>query len=65
MDEEFGSARARMLAEDHALTGLGSRTAAAALDDGVPPRQVWAVMCEEMRVPVERRLGQDRPLRRD
>lgn len=63
MAEEFGSARATMLADHQALTALGSVSAAQALERGDDPARVWAAMCEEMQVPGVRRLGRDRPLR--
>lgn len=65
MEEEFGSARARLIGEQQSLTGLGSVTARSALAAGTDPRRVWLAVCEEMAVPPERRWGRDRPLRRD
>lgn len=64
LGEEFGRGYAASLAHDHALSTLGSRTVKQALADGVPPRQVWLAVCEDFRVPPERRLGRDRPRRR-
>ncbi|SEW08213.1 Protein of unknown function [Austwickia chelonae] len=64
MDDEFGSARGRMLVESQALSGLGSVTGAEALEQGVPVRDIWAAVCEEMQVPPERRWGKERPRRR-
>ena len=55
VDDEFG-ARAPMLMGDLVLPGIGL-TAREALDKGVPPRDIWASLCEEMDVPVERRYG--------
>ncbi|MBO3663355.1 DUF3046 domain-containing protein [Microbacterium stercoris] len=55
VDDEFG-ARAPMLMGDLVLPGIGF-TARDALDKGVPPRDIWASLCEEMDVPVERRYG--------
>ncbi len=60
MDDEFGAGYARSVASDQVLAALGSRTAAEALEAGVPPREVWAAVCEAMHVPEERRLGVDR-----
>ena len=57
MDEEFGSASAASLARSHVLREVGSRTALEALEAGVPPREVWAALCEDLDVPPERRLG--------
>jgi rhodanese-related sulfurtransferase len=61
MREEFGPAQAAMIARDHALTVLDSRTPAEALAAGIPPRRVWLAVCEEYAVPPERRFGRDRP----
>jgi len=68
LDEEFGTARARALADHHVLAALGSPaelTPAKAIDRGVDPARVWEALCDDFQVPVERRLGKDRPLRRD
>lgn len=63
MDEEFGAARARVLADHHAITALGSVPAAVALERGDDPKRVWRALCEELQVPPERRFGRDRPIR--
>ncbi|MDN4473639.1 DUF3046 domain-containing protein [Demequina zhanjiangensis] len=60
MDAVFGEVYAPTLARDHALTALDSRTCVQALDDGVPPRDVWHALCDEMEVPLDRRDGGDR-----
>jgi len=57
--DEFG-ARAGTLIADLVLSGVGSRTPAQALADGVPPREVWLALCVEMDVPEERRYGAGR-----
>lgn len=57
MTEEFGPGYAASLARDHALSALGSRTAAEALEAGFAPREVWLALCEEMEVPPQRRHG--------
>lgn len=64
VDDEFGTAYGRSLAADHVLLVLGDRTAREALDSGVEPREIWLALCEALDVPVERRLGRDRPPRR-
>lgn len=64
VDDEFGTAYGRSLAADHVLLVLGDRTAREALDGGVEPKEIWLALCEAMDVPVERRLGRDRPPRR-
>ena len=53
------------MAADHRISGLGSRTADEAVADGVQPRTVWLALCDDFEVPESRRLGRDRPLRRD
>ena len=59
MDDEFGQAYAGSLARDHVLGALGDRTALQAIADGVPPRDVWEALCDDMDVPPEHRLGRD------
>jgi hypothetical protein len=61
MDEEFGASYARLLARTHVLGSLGGLTAQQALEAGERPRTVWVAMCQDMDVPVERRLGRDHP----
>lgn len=46
MDDVFGAAYSRSLAGDLVISGLDGRTAAAALADGVPPREVWEAVCD-------------------
>jgi hypothetical protein len=53
---EFGS-RGAALVTDLVLPEVGDRTAAQALEDGVPPRDVWLAMCAETEVPESRRHG--------
>ncbi len=59
MDDEFGTAYAASLARDHTLGSLGGRTADEALVAGVPPREIWFALCDDMDVPAERRHGRD------
>jgi hypothetical protein len=61
MDDEFGPAYAASLARDQALDAFGGRTAQEALDAGTPPREVWLALCDALDVPLERRLGKERP----
>ena len=56
VDDEFG-ARGASLMSDLVLSSIGNRTAADAIDAGVPPRDVWLALCAETDVPVERRYG--------
>lgn len=55
VDDEFG-ARATSLTHDLVLGGLGM-TPLDALDAGVPPRDIWLALCDEVDVPAERRYG--------
>ncbi len=61
MAGEFGAAYAESLARSHVMSALGGRTALEALDAGVPPREVWLALCDDMDVPSQRRHGRDRP----
>ena len=54
--DEFG-AQASTLIHDLVLSDVGGRTAAEALDAGIPPRDVWLALCVETDVPAERRYG--------
>lgn len=45
------------LVNDLVLTSVGNRTALEALAAGVPPREIWLALCEEMDVPDSRRHG--------
>jgi hypothetical protein len=56
VEDEFG-AQASTLITDLALSDAGGRTAAEALRDGIPPREVWLALCAETDVPAERRYG--------
>ncbi len=62
--DEFGPGYAASLMRSHVLVALDNRTGEAALADGIPPRAVWAAICEDFEVPMERRFGRDRPKRR-
>ncbi len=53
---EFGGQGASLV-RDLALSGVGHRTAAEALRDGVPAREVWLALCAETDVPDARRHG--------
>jgi hypothetical protein len=59
MNDEFGQAYAGSLARDHVLGALDNRTILEALEAGVPPREVWEAVCEDMDVPPAHRLGRD------
>lgn len=51
LDGQFGSMRAQSVARDHVFAVLGGRTAAEAIEVGVPVRRVWLAICEEFDVP--------------
>ncbi|WP_433270159.1 DUF3046 domain-containing protein [Actinosynnema sp. CS-041913] len=55
MANEFGQVRAEMVARDHVMSALGGRTADQALEDGVPPKEVWLAVCDAFEVPEHRR----------
>jgi hypothetical protein len=55
--DEFGPARGRVLTQDLVLGDLDGRTAAEALDAGVPAREVWLALCRGAGVPESRRYG--------
>jgi len=52
---EFGQLRGDALLRDHVLLSLGGRTAAAAIEAGREPREVWRALCDEFDVPPARR----------
>lgn len=56
MAEEFGESHSGVLLRDHWLTALGG-TALEALERGVPAREVWLALCQDLQVPVERWHG--------
>ncbi len=58
--DEFGAGAGTLIA-DLVLSKVGDRTPAQALAAGVPPRDIWLALCEEMDVPPERRYGAGLP----
>ncbi|GAA1670778.1 DUF3046 domain-containing protein [Microbacterium lacus] len=54
--DEFGGSGAALIS-DLVLPRFGERTAAEALEAGIPPREVWLALCVEADVPLERRHG--------
>ncbi|MCJ7826691.1 MAG: DUF3046 domain-containing protein [Demequinaceae bacterium] len=60
LDDVFGPSYARTLARRHYVTSLGDRTAIQALEAGIPPRDVWHALCDEMEVPESARDGGNR-----
>lgn len=59
MKDEFEAGYAASLARDHTVLTLGGRTVDEALEAGIPAREVWDAICEEMDVPPERRFGKE------
>lgn len=55
MAQEFGEVRADMLARDHVLSELGSRTVDQALAAGLSTKEIWRAVCNAFEVPPERR----------
>jgi hypothetical protein len=53
MEQEFGAGYAAIVARSHALGPLQGRTVEVALEEGLPPRQVWEAVVREMQVPEE------------
>nr|WP_245905972.1 DUF3046 domain-containing protein [Mycolicibacterium palauense] len=51
VDAQFGAVRGASLLVDHVLSGVGGRTAAQAIEDGVDPREVWRALCSDFDVP--------------
>lgn len=48
MEAALGAEYARSLAADLVIAALGGRTALAALEDGVEPREVWEAVCDAL-----------------
>ncbi|AKT52198.1 DUF3046 domain-containing protein [Arsenicicoccus sp. oral taxon 190] len=65
LDDEFGASYASSVAADHQMGALGGRTVDQAVAAGIDPRTIWLALCDSYDIPPERRLGKDRPLRRD
>jgi Protein of unknown function (DUF3046) len=55
LEGQFGSMRAQSVVKDHVFQALDGRTAADAIEEGVPVRRVWLAICEEYEVPVRER----------
>lgn len=58
-DAVFGEGYSRTLIRELALDRFQSLTAAAALEAGYPPRDVWHSLCDQMSVPLDLRDGGD------
>lgn len=59
-DAVFGPPYSRTLARELVVSALGDRTIEAALEAGIPPRDVWHAWCDQMDVPMAARDGGDR-----
>ncbi|MGI6878623.1 DUF3046 domain-containing protein [Microbacterium sp. gxy059] len=55
VEQQFG-ARANWIVSDLVLPGI-DRTAADALEAGVPPRDIWRALCDETDLPASARYG--------
>lgn len=55
LEQALGPGYARHWADQQVIAGLGSRTSAQALADGVPPRQVWRAVWAELELPEQDR----------
>ena len=59
VEDEFPGRTSSVL-NDLVLTPLAGRTAKEALVAGIPPREIWFALCDEMEVPENRRHGAGR-----
>lgn len=59
VEDEFPGRTSSVL-NDLVLTPLAGRTAKEALSAGIPPREIWFALCDEMEVPENRRYGAGR-----
>lgn len=55
MDEALGAGYARAWARQFVMGELGGRTAQEALDDGIPPKEVWAAVWNALELPARER----------
>lgn len=55
MEDALGASYARSWAEMYVIADLRGRTAAQALDDGVPPKQVWAAVWRVLDLPATKK----------
>ncbi|MCQ9342436.1 DUF3046 domain-containing protein [Corynebacterium kozikiae] len=56
--DEFGQAQGEWILHSHVLAAHG-KTANELVEDGEDLKQVWETLCDDFRIPAERRLGQD------
>lgn len=55
MTEVFGAGYAQSWAADYAVAELSGRTVSEALAAGVPAKEVWRAVCEQVEVPAQLR----------
>ncbi|MFZ5850967.1 MAG: DUF3046 domain-containing protein [Actinomycetota bacterium] len=55
MHAAFGETYAGSVARDQVLAGLGGRTVEQALAAGVPAKDVWRAVCQDLEVPARLR----------
>ncbi len=55
LEAALGRAYARSWAGQYVMSDLGDRTAAEALEAGVPPKQVWAAVWRALELPAKDR----------
>lgn len=55
LERHLGPAYYRVWAEQFVMADLDRRTAQEALDDGVPPKQVWAAVWRALELPASER----------
>lgn len=57
MRAQFGPVRAPSVARDHVFSALAGASIDEAIEAGVDPKQVWAVVCDTFDVPATMRYG--------
>lgn len=55
LDHALGLAYSRSWAQQYVMADLGGRTAADALDAGIPPKEVWAAVWSALDLPASER----------
>jgi DUF3046 family protein len=64
VDDEFGEVHGRVLVNELVIDALDGRTAARALEEGVPTALVWTALCAANDVPPGRWHGRGREVAR-
>lgn len=57
MRAHFGSVRAASISHDHVFAGLNGRTIDEAIEAGIEPKRIWALVGEAFDVPEPLRHG--------